>query len=52
MTEETQAITVRLPGSLYEQLRRVAYETHKPMNKIIIAAVSAEMRKEQGGEEL
>jgi hypothetical protein len=33
-------MTVRLPGELYEWLRREAFETREPMSVIIIAAIS------------
>lgn len=39
-------MTVRLPGSLYEQLRRLAYEAHKPMNAIVVDAVSDAVKRQ------
>jgi hypothetical protein len=47
MAEDEQAMTVRLPKPLYEQLRRAAYEAHKPMSQIVIAAVNAALKGEQ-----
>jgi transcriptional regulator of met regulon len=32
---DTQAITVRLPVAVYEDLRREAYETRRPMNELV-----------------
>jgi predicted transcriptional regulator len=46
MTENRQPITVRLPESLYEQLRRLAYETHKPMSRIVTEAISDAMKRQ------
>jgi hypothetical protein len=43
---EQQAITFRLPGELYEWLRREAFETREAMNSIVIAAL--EDRREHG----
>jgi hypothetical protein len=42
MTEETQAITVRLPSPLYEWLRRAAFDRRIPMSQIVITAVEKE----------
>jgi predicted CopG family antitoxin len=36
---ETQAITVRLPKDVYEQLRREAFDTRESMASIIISAL-------------
>jgi predicted HicB family RNase H-like nuclease len=32
---ESQAMTIRVPGDLYEQLRRAAFEARVPMNALI-----------------
>jgi triphosphoribosyl-dephospho-CoA synthetase len=32
---ETQAMTIRMPEALYEQLRRAAFEARVPMNTLI-----------------
>jgi hypothetical protein len=47
MAEDEQAMTVRLPKPLYEQLRRAAYEAHKPMSQIVITAINAALKGEQ-----
>lgn len=47
MTENVQPITVRLPESLYEQLRRLAYEARKPMSRIVIEAISDAMKRQE-----
>jgi len=41
--EDTQALTVRLPEDLYEQLRRAAFDQHTSMNAIIIEAVRKQL---------
>lgn len=42
MTEDdTQALTVRLPKSTHERLRRLAFEARTPMNQIAVAAIEA-----------
>ncbi len=46
MTEDTQAITVRLPGPLYEWLRRAAFDRRIPMSQIVITAVEKEKANE------
>ena len=38
-TVDTQAMTIRLPEDLYEQLRRAAFETRTPMNTLIAEGV-------------
>jgi len=40
-----QAITIRLPDSLYEWLRREAFETRESQNAIVVQAVEAERGK-------
>lgn len=32
-------MTIRLPGDVYEQLRRAAFDRREPMNAIVAAAV-------------
>ena len=34
-------MTIRVPKPMYEQLRRLAYDAHKPMNEIVVAAINA-----------
>lgn len=46
---EPQPITFRLPGELYERLRRVAFETRVPMNTIAAEGIErrvAELERE------
>ena len=38
---DQQAITFRLPGDLYERLRRVAFELRMPMNTIATEGIEA-----------
>jgi hypothetical protein len=37
---ETQAMSVRFPKDLYEQLRRAAFDERVPMNEVIVEAVT------------
>ncbi len=46
MTEDMQAMTLRLPRPVHEQLRRLAFETRKPMNDIAVEAISNAIEKE------
>lgn len=46
MTEDQQAITIRLPRPLHDQLRRRAFETRKPMSQIVIAAIAKDLGNE------
>jgi predicted HicB family RNase H-like nuclease len=39
---DTQALTVRLPEDLYDQLRKAAFDQHTSMNALIIAAIRAQ----------
>jgi predicted HicB family RNase H-like nuclease len=40
MTEDdTQALTIRLPRSLHQWLRRAAFEREVPMNQIVTEAI-------------
>jgi predicted transcriptional regulator len=39
-----QALTVRLPDDLYEELRAEAFKAHQPMNVIIIDALRTYLR--------
>jgi predicted transcriptional regulator len=42
MTEDdTQALTVRLPKSMHERLRRLAFDARTPMNQIAVAAIES-----------
>lgn len=47
MTEDTQAMTVRLPQPLYERLRRTAFEQRVPMSQLVITAIEKELKGEQ-----
>lgn len=47
MTEDVQPVTVRLPRSLHEQLRRLAFETRESMNDIALAGITAEIARRQ-----
>jgi predicted DNA-binding protein len=47
MTEDVQALTVRLPKPVHEKLRRVAFETRKPMNEIVVTAVEKELSEDK-----
>ncbi len=40
VTDDTQAMTVRLPRDIHEWLRRESYETRAAMNDIILAALA------------
>jgi hypothetical protein len=55
MTEDVKPMTVRLPKSLHEQLRRLAFETppdaRESMNDIAIAGITAEIARRQNGKE-
>lgn len=52
MTEDdTQPMTIRLPRSLHEQLRRLAFESRESMNDIARAGIRAEIEKRLNGEE-
>lgn len=44
---DIRQLPVRLPESLYEQLRRAAFETKIPMNQIIVAALKKELNGEK-----
>lgn len=46
MTEDTQAMTVRIPKPVYEWLRRTAFDRHIPMNQIVITAIEKEKANE------
>jgi predicted HicB family RNase H-like nuclease len=39
MTSDTHQMTVRLPGSLYERLRREAFERRTSMNEVVIESL-------------
>lgn len=41
MSEETQALTMRLPKDLYEQLRREAFDERTSQNAIVVEALTA-----------
>lgn len=41
--DDTQAKTVRMPGDLYERLRRVAFERRTYQNDIIVSALRREL---------
>lgn len=43
MTDDTQAMSVRLPRDLYEWLRREAFERREHMNAIVIRALDVEL---------
>jgi hypothetical protein len=55
MTEDVQSMTIRLPRSLHEQLRRLAFETppdaRESMNDIALAGITAEIERRQNGKE-
>ena len=36
---DTQAITIRLPRDIYENLRRESFETREPMNTVIVGTL-------------
>lgn len=38
-------MTVRLPRDLYEQLRKLSFDTREPMSKIIIEGASREVKR-------
>lgn len=44
MTQDHQAITVRIPQDEYEQLRKLSFETRIPMAAIIREAVKLRLR--------
>jgi hypothetical protein len=52
MTEDVQPMTLRLPRSMHEQLRRLAFETppgaRESMNDIAIAGITAEITRRLG----
>ncbi len=41
--EDTQALTIRLPENLYEQLRKAAFDQRTSMNALIIDAVRKQL---------
>lgn len=41
---DTQAITVRLPRDLYEQLRRFAFEARASMNELILDSLRHDLK--------
>jgi hypothetical protein len=49
-TMETQAMTIRLPGELYEQLRRAAFEARVPMNALIVEGVELRLAELKAAE--
>jgi len=42
---EVQAITIRLPKGMYEDLRRQAFDERTSINALIVNAVRAESRR-------
>jgi predicted DNA-binding protein len=50
MPAQTQALTLRLPPELHEQLRTLSYLTRRSINDLATEALSAWMEK--GGHEL
>lgn len=48
MTDESQAMTIRLPSPLYERLRKAAFGQHVPMSRIIVAALEKELGAREG----
>ena len=42
-TDDTQAMSIRLPKDLYEKLRRAAFDTRESMNAIIARGVEREL---------
>lgn len=38
---ESRAITFRLPAEVYENLRKEAFVTRRPMNEIVVESVAA-----------
>jgi predicted HicB family RNase H-like nuclease len=47
MKPEVHQMTVRLPGTVYEKLRREAFERRMPMNEIITQALQEHTNKTQ-----
>lgn len=45
MADETQAITIRLPKDLYEQLRLAAFEDRTTQNAIITDALAERLAR-------
>jgi len=45
--DDTQALTVRLPRPLHEQLRRLAFETRQSMNDIAVTAIGNALKENQ-----
>jgi len=45
--DDTQALTVRLPKPLHEQLRRLAFETRQSMNDIAVTAIGNALKENQ-----
>jgi len=41
---DTQAMTLRLPADIYEQLRRIAFDRKTSMNALITGAVTEWLR--------
>jgi hypothetical protein len=48
VAEAKQGLPVKLPLPLYQQLRRLAYESRRSMNQIVIDAVSDAIKRELG----
>jgi len=50
---DTQALTIRVPEDLYEQLRRAAFEARVPMNSLVTEGIElklAELKAAAGTE--
>jgi predicted transcriptional regulator len=47
MTEDVQPMTIRLPKSVHERLRRLAFETRQSMNDIAVAAIDDATRDKE-----
>lgn len=43
MTNETVAMTLRLPPDIYERLRQAAFDGRTSMNAIVVRATEAEL---------
>jgi predicted DNA-binding protein len=46
MTQDVQALTIRLPAPLHERLRRAAFDARVPMSQIVITAIEKELGNE------
>ena len=45
MTEDTQALSIRLSRDLYERLRKAAFDHREPMNSIIARGTETELSR-------